>query len=83
MVLQLDEMLTWGITSNHQWDATVSGPRGITPLHLAAMLPSDDVLDLLTGKLLQQSASECMVAGGARSNVIGSVLPIGGSEHAM
>jgi ankyrin repeat protein len=44
----LDEMLTWGINSNHQWDATVSGPRGITPLHLAALLPSDDMLDLLT-----------------------------------
>jgi hypothetical protein len=50
MVQQVQLLLDWASMGGYEWSITVAGPRGITPLHLAALLPDHGAIaKLLTG----------------------------------
>ncbi len=50
--IQVQLLLDWASTGGYEWSITVAGPRGITPLHLAALLPDRGAIaKLLTGAL--------------------------------
>jgi hypothetical protein len=47
---QVQLLLDWASMGGYEWSITVAGPRGITPLHLAALLPDHGAIaKLLTG----------------------------------
>lgn len=50
MMLQVQLLLDWASMGGFEWSVSVAGPRGITPLHLAALLPDHGAIaKLLTG----------------------------------
>ena len=52
MKLQVRLLLGWASAGGYEWSVNVPGPHGITPLHLAALLPDCTIAELLVGMAL-------------------------------
>lgn len=47
----VEVLLEWACTEDYRFKIDAPGPRGVTPLHLAALIPDNgDMADLLTGE---------------------------------
>ncbi len=55
MKLQVRLLLGWASAGGYEWSVNVPGPHGITPLHLAALLPDCTIAELLVGMALNDA----------------------------
>ena len=47
MALQVERLITWASAGRYEMLATTAGPRGVTPMHLAALLPDGGAMAAL------------------------------------
>ncbi len=63
---QVELLLGWASVGGYEWSVSVPGPRGLTPLHLAALLPDGAIAKLLAGALVcLLLATTCLRTSGA------------------